>query len=101
MQKNSISSILKNRYFIFGLVALLVIAFALFFLPYLPIGFECSHWNAFGGPQKKCECIGIKTGLCPPGALCDKGNNKCISICQNCKCWEAGPNKTEADAVPC
>ncbi|MCX8190464.1 MAG: hypothetical protein N3F05_04540 [Candidatus Diapherotrites archaeon] len=101
-KKQKISFFSKKSYVVIGIVLLAIVAFAVFILPYIPIGFECGHWFAYGGQQKSCECIGIKTGLCPPGASCSGGDFKCIGICKNCVCWtpanETNPNP---EKVPC
>ncbi len=86
-----------------GLLVIGIIVFSLIFLFSFifgfPIGQECGNWSAFGGIQKECKCVGIKTGGCPPGALCDSGTYGCIGICQNCICRNVSSEKREI--IPC
>jgi L-cysteine desulfidase len=67
----------------------------------MSIGVECGYWDFFGASEKKCECIGIKTGRCPPGVVCDGGSWGCIGICQNCIFRKFNSNITNWEIVPC
>jgi len=84
-----------------GLLAIVVIILSLIFIQYIfgfPIGQECGRWSAFGSfRQKSCECIGIMTGHCPIGSMCDGGTYGCIGTCRNCVCR----NTTNMEIIPC
>jgi len=92
---------LRKYWIVFFVI--MVIAFSFGFILYIgwPIGQECGFWSFFKSYEKNCECIGIKTGHCPPGALCDGGSYGCIGICQNCVCRRVNPTTHNWEEVPC
>ncbi len=83
------------------LFLIIIITFLFGFILYTgyPIGQECG-WS-FGGYKKTCECIGIKTGGCPPNAICEGLSYRCIGICQNCTCKRMNPDIRGWEEVPC
>lgn len=67
----------------------------------IPIGKDCGYWNFFTASEKICDCVGIKTGFCPVGAVCDGGSFGCIGICQNCLCRRLNDTTQNMETVPC
>ena len=92
---------MKKRYY--WLAFLVFIVILLIFLLYLgtPLGVDCGSWNFFSGYEKSCDCIGIKTGHCPPGAVCDGGSTGCLGICSNCVCKQRNSDGNGMSIVPC
>ena len=71
---------------LFWLGSAMVLLFIILFIYFagLPIGVPCGEWSSFEGYDQDCECVGIMTGHCPLGSLCEGGKFGCIGICQNC-----------------
>lgn len=87
-----------------GLIIFLAVIFLVVFIFYyfgFSIGQQCGHWDAFGGIQKECNCIGIKTRPCPPIAACDGGVYRCIGICQNCVCSQFNHDTNKVEIISC
>jgi len=80
-------------------IIILIVIIELFFG--LPIGVQCGYWSAFGGTQKSCECIGIKTGSYPFSDVSDSGAFGCVGICQNCICKQWNVSTHNLEEVPC
>lgn len=96
-----ISNYMKKKYYwIIGIVVILLIIIDMLLVGF-PLGMECGHWDAFGRPQKSCECIGIKTGVCPFFAMCDSGTFGCIGVCQSCVCKQFNVTNHEWEIIPC
>ena len=74
---------MKKLWIALLVIVVIIISLVLFeYVTGFPIGQECGSWSF--GNHTQCECIGIMTGHCPMGAMCDTGTFGCIGICQNC-----------------
>jgi hypothetical protein len=92
----------SKKYWIIVICITFIIFWVLVFFGFFRFLFpECGYWDAFGGPWKSCECIGIKTGGCPPYMTCDGGTYGCIGMCTNCTCKIFDRENPRGKEVPC
>jgi hypothetical protein len=91
----------SRKYWIILFVVIFVLLFSFILYMGWPIGQECGYWSFFQSYEKNCECIGIKTGHCPPGAVCDGGSFGCIGICRNCVCRRMNSLTYDWEEVSC
>lgn len=90
---------MKKKYYWIIAIVILFVGIELFFG--FPIGVECGYWSFFEGYEKSCDCIGIKTGHCGLGSLCDGGAYGCIGVCRNCACRQLNATSHDWEEVLC
>ena len=90
---------LKKWIWIILIIIILFLGIELFFG--FPLGVECGYWSFFAGYEKSCDCIGIKTGHCGLGSVCDGGTYGCIGVCSNCVCRQLNATSGNREVVSC